>query len=87
MLSALDERVRHPGVPTSSSSMFATLLPWEPGDLLLVDGFDRSLLGQGPIGHGIVGRSGVILVIRGIGTSNRATAPQGGNCLLPDADI
>jgi hypothetical protein len=87
MLRALDARLRHPDVSASSSSSFATLLPGEPFDLPLVGGFDRSLLGQGPIGHGIVGRSVVILVVRGLGTSNRATAPQGGNCVLPDADI
>jgi hypothetical protein len=96
MLSALAERLCHPGIPASSSSTFATLLPGEPFDLLLVGepfdlllvgSFDRSLLGQGPVGLGIVGRSGVILVARGIGTSNRATAPRGGNCFLPDADI
>lgn len=87
MFRALDERLRHPGVPASSSSMFATLLPRESFDLLVVSGFDRSLLRQVPIDHGIVGRSGRTLVGGGIGTSNRATVPEGGNCFLPDADI
>jgi hypothetical protein len=86
-LRALDARLRRPDVSAGSSSKFAALLLGEPFDLPLVGGFDRSLLGQGPIGHGIVRRSGVGLVVRGIGTSNRATAPQGGNCVLPDADI
>jgi hypothetical protein len=85
MVRALDTRLCHPGVAASSSSGFATLLSREPD--LLVCGFDRSLLRQAPIGHGVVGRSGGVLVGRDIGTTNRATAPQGWSCFPPVGDI
>jgi hypothetical protein len=68
MLGALVERFRHPGVPTSSSSTFATVHRW-PFDLLVGGGGRRFLLRQEPIDHGIVGRSGDGIVRGATGTT------------------
>jgi hypothetical protein len=64
-------------------------------DLLVVGGFDRSLLRQEPTGHGIVGcnSDGIdrgtteSTVGRGIRRTNGTTALQVWNCGLPDSGL
>lgn len=87
---ALVERLRNPGVPTGSSSTFAPLFyRWLLDLLVVVGGFDRSLLRQEPIvgrnSDGIHRGTTETPVVRGIRSTNGTTALQGWNCRLPDS--